>query len=396
MKVRERKMQYVKIILLSFLAILLFMPFVRASAVEGTYSQDEARSMLEYINEFRKGSEAWYWSEDNSQKVKCKNLEDLIYDYELEKVAMLRAKEIAESFSHTRPNGESCFTAYKECGYDWVMRVGENIAAGQSSAYSVYMDWREDGSKYSGQGHRRNMLGKDYKAIGIGCYVVNGRKYWVQEFTGNTPTGSALIPPDDANGTSEKPEAGKNENKDIENEESIKGLISRLENFEVLLLYDKVDIEPGKVKLTKTLMAKAAALSLEDKEEIYSVYLDDYCSEYYYSFTGTALTKAGKDIFGKKLKKKNLTSKKYSNLRDAYKSREDGYVIMISTDMCNAFTHDIKIKKSKNKYTVTKTLFWQYGEEEPGEPNYKFTYTLKKSNTSAYGFVVTGLKFERI
>lgn len=190
-----------------FLAVAIVMavsvlPQVKTLAAEGEYLQDEARSMITDINEFRHGSEAWYWNEDNTEKVQCSGLGDLIYDLDLEKVAMLRAKEIAESFSHTRPNGESCFTAYDECGYKWQISVGENIAYGQKTAYDVYMAWREDDDDYSGQGHRRNMLNSKYKAIGIGCYSVNGRKYWVQEFAGNTPT-STLEPDNDPTATPE-------------------------------------------------------------------------------------------------------------------------------------------------------------------------------------------------
>ena len=75
----------------------------------------------------------------------------------MEKVAMQRAAEIALAWGHERPNGRSTWSAYDECGYErW--SVGENIAAGHTSAYSAYVAWREDNEAYSGQGHRRNML----------------------------------------------------------------------------------------------------------------------------------------------------------------------------------------------------------------------------------------------
>ena len=190
MKISLKKASVFKVLVaaIAILTVMLIAPQVKTRAAEGEYLQDEARSMIDEINEFRHSSEAWYWNEDDSAKVTCSGLGDLIYDVELEKVAMLRAKEIAESFSHTRPNGESCFTAYDDCGYNWQITVGENIAYGQPTAHSVYMAWREDDYKYAGQGHRRNMLNSQFKAIGIGCYSVNGRKYWVQEFAGNTPT----------------------------------------------------------------------------------------------------------------------------------------------------------------------------------------------------------------
>lgn len=80
-------------------------------ALTVTYGQTEARSMLELINAFRTGSDAWYWNEDDTTKTTCTGLSTLTYDYTLEAVAMQRAAEIALSYSHTRPNGESCATA---------------------------------------------------------------------------------------------------------------------------------------------------------------------------------------------------------------------------------------------------------------------------------------------
>ena len=120
------------------------------------YGQTEARKMLSMINKFRTGSDAWYWNSSNTQKVKCSDLGTMVYDYELEKAAMQRAAEIVLSFSHTRPNGEDCFTAY-DTGYS----AGENIATGYYSyndASSVFEGWQETNEKYGGQGHRRNML----------------------------------------------------------------------------------------------------------------------------------------------------------------------------------------------------------------------------------------------
>ena len=145
------------------------------------YGQTEARSMLKQVNSFRTGADAWYWNQADTQKVKQK-LSGLTYDYNLEKVAMKRAAEIAFSYSHTRPNGQAWNTAYAELGYKY-KACGENIAAGYTSASSVFTGWREDNCKYSGQGHRRNILSSNYKYIGIGHAYYNGTHYWVQEFS---------------------------------------------------------------------------------------------------------------------------------------------------------------------------------------------------------------------
>ena len=145
-----------------------------------TYRQTEARSMLSDINTWRKSSDAWAWNDSNSQKIYYTGLTDLVYDYELEKVAMQRAAELVVKYAHQRPDGTDCFTAYPN-GY---MGAGENIAYGYPDADSVYLAWREDDDDYAGQGHRRNMLGVDapFTSIGIACVEYDGVLFWAQEF----------------------------------------------------------------------------------------------------------------------------------------------------------------------------------------------------------------------
>ena len=75
--------------------------------------------MLEMINDFRTGSEAWYWDSSDTEKIWCNDLAPLEYDEGLEQVAMQRAAELAAFYSHTRPNNTSCFTAYDEFGVNW-------------------------------------------------------------------------------------------------------------------------------------------------------------------------------------------------------------------------------------------------------------------------------------
>lgn len=146
--------------------------------IKVSYKQTEARSMLTMINDFRTGSDAWAWNSDNSQKVYNNNLKKLTYDYSLEKIAMQRAAEIAVNFDHTRPNGNGCFTAYN-VNYS---SAGENIAAGYADVKAAFVGWQEKNDKYAGQGHRRNMLGSGFNAVGIACVSFNGYNYWVQEF----------------------------------------------------------------------------------------------------------------------------------------------------------------------------------------------------------------------
>ena len=148
---------------------------------EATHHQSEAREMLRLLNEFRTGG-TWYWNQDNTTKTNIapNELQPLQWDYELEKLAIKRAEEIAIFCSHTRPAGNS-----RE------LLTGENIAAGYDNFNSAFIAWREDYDPYSLQGHRRNMLNNHYTHVGIACVERDGRKYWVQNFSfrgyGNTP-----------------------------------------------------------------------------------------------------------------------------------------------------------------------------------------------------------------
>lgn len=90
--------------------------------------------------------------------------------------AQLRAGEIVESFSHTRPNGSSCFTAMKEAGISYGY-AGENIAAGYATPAAVVEGWMNS------SGHRANILSPNFDTIGVG-YITDshGYAYWVQMF----------------------------------------------------------------------------------------------------------------------------------------------------------------------------------------------------------------------
>lgn len=134
--------------------------------------------MLNDINAFRTGPDAWYWNTGNLGK-KYPKCGELKWDNNLEEIAKVRAKEISRVFSHVRPNGRICFTTESNGVHTW----GENIAKGETSAAQVFQDWQENNNLYAGQGHRRNMLNSKFKTIGIAHYVDSqGMSYWVQEF----------------------------------------------------------------------------------------------------------------------------------------------------------------------------------------------------------------------
>lgn len=112
----------------------------------------------------------------NAERAKV-GLSALTIDADVTAAANVRAKEIKQSFSHTRPDGSSFSSALKEQGVSF-RGSGENIAWGQKSPEQVMNGWMNS------DGHRANILNKNYKNIGVGYYQdENGVNYWVQVFT---------------------------------------------------------------------------------------------------------------------------------------------------------------------------------------------------------------------
>ncbi|MGE4548265.1 MAG: CAP domain-containing protein [Intestinibacillus sp.] len=105
-------------------------------------------------------------------------LSALTIDSKTQAAAQTRAAELQQSFSHTRPNGSSPFTALAEAGVSY-KAAGENIAMGQKTPAEVVNAWMNS------SGHRANILGSQFTSIGVG-YVTgsNGYAYWAQEFIG--------------------------------------------------------------------------------------------------------------------------------------------------------------------------------------------------------------------
>ena len=102
-------------------------------------------------------------------------LSPVTLDADVSAAALVRAKECAKSFSHTRPNGSSCFTALKEAGINY-RGAGENIAYGQQTPTEVMQAWMNS------SGHRANIMNSKYTKIGVAYTVINGTPYWAQFF----------------------------------------------------------------------------------------------------------------------------------------------------------------------------------------------------------------------
>lgn len=106
----------------------------------------------------------------------------------LSEAANIRASELKANFSHTRPNGTSCFTAMSELGIQY-RSSAENIAYGQKNPESVMNAWMNS------SGHRANILNEKMEYIGVGVFYQDGVYYWSQFFAAsNSLSNDAYLP----------------------------------------------------------------------------------------------------------------------------------------------------------------------------------------------------------
>ena len=124
----------------------------------GTYDSSMAREVLDLVNAQRTAA----------------GLGSVSWSDSLAATAKIRASEIVVKWSHTRLNGESCFSIFPgEFG-----AVAENIAKGQGCASDVMASWM------ASDGHKSNILKPGLTQLGVACYCVDGTYYWVQDFGG--------------------------------------------------------------------------------------------------------------------------------------------------------------------------------------------------------------------
>ncbi len=128
----------------------------------------------------------------------------LAASYTLSRAAQWKSNDMAANayFSHDDLN-RTWIARIRDCGYTQNAYIGENIAAGQSTAQSVFDAWKNS------PGHNSNMLSANYTAIGIGLAYVPGSPYgyyWTNEFASiNDGWVSTTEPPPTATRTATPP-----------------------------------------------------------------------------------------------------------------------------------------------------------------------------------------------
>ena len=97
----------------------------------------------------------------------------------LNKIAVVKAKDMAKEkkMSHISKKFGATFSLIKKDKIPYT-KAAENIASGHKTPEFVVERWLKS------KGHHKNILGKDYRFIGIGKASDNeGKLYWVQIFT---------------------------------------------------------------------------------------------------------------------------------------------------------------------------------------------------------------------
>ena len=112
-----------------------------------------------------------------NQEREARGVKKLGYAYDLQDAADTRAREASMQFSHTRPNGQSCHEIItKDC-----FVTGENLIMADkavASAENMVAEWMNS------EGHRYNILLKDFRELAVGVYEANGVVYVCQLFCG--------------------------------------------------------------------------------------------------------------------------------------------------------------------------------------------------------------------
>lgn len=86
----------------------------------------------------------------------------------------IRAEELTKFYSHTRPDGQLCFSVLDN-SFRKNRKLGENIAMCQQTPEAVMDAWMNS------SGHRANILNPQFAYIGVG-FINAGRNHWGQMF----------------------------------------------------------------------------------------------------------------------------------------------------------------------------------------------------------------------
>ncbi len=158
-------------VLVAFAAIALPRASTRTASAAGDCTIDasidsEEQGFLTLINNYRAQN----------------GLSRLAISYTLSRASAWKSKDLGVNayFAHDDLS-RTWVQRVRDCNYGFNTYIGENIAAGVTTAQEAFDIWRNS------PGHNANMLGSNYTSIGIGRYYVQGSPYgwyWTTDFGG--------------------------------------------------------------------------------------------------------------------------------------------------------------------------------------------------------------------
>ena len=113
-----------------------------------------------------------------NEERQSQGLTPLTLSMEAHAAAEVRAQEASIEWSHTRPDGTSCFTVLQEFGISY-WTAGENLAAGYQTGAALHNGWKNS------PGHYANMMRGNFTSVAIAVYFApNGYPYACELFLG--------------------------------------------------------------------------------------------------------------------------------------------------------------------------------------------------------------------
>lgn len=154
----------------------------------GVYYTESADKILNRLNEIR--WEACRQGVRNPSTGKPLTEADYVplqWSSDLEAIARLRAAEATVIQSHTRPNGERCFSAVTT---NQEQSFGENLAWNNSGLMEGIEQWYREKKDWVAQtagavtGHYTSMISPDYHSVGVGAFRLSSGGWYAvaQEF----------------------------------------------------------------------------------------------------------------------------------------------------------------------------------------------------------------------
>ena len=141
--------------------------------IRGSFYIKAPAEILNRINAIRKEAcEEGLINPSTGNKLTPSDYKPIRWSSALEKIAQMRAAEAAVCQSHTRPNGQICFS----CVYDGEQTWAEDLAWNWSGIMEGIEQWYEEKGDWVKQnssavtGHYTSMINPDYNYTALGCF----------------------------------------------------------------------------------------------------------------------------------------------------------------------------------------------------------------------------------